>query len=479
MEQCEIITYLYFHFGMKLNPITTLVLLLIVMSGQALTAAVDWPEPVIKEVASGFIRPVDIQSPPNGSNDLYILEKAGRIRILLGGQDLQTEVFLDIDERVEGGTSEFSEQGLLGLAFDPDFDSNGYFFLNYTHEKATGGTETRISRFSTVVGNDRLAEADSELVLLTVDQPFSNHNGGQLQFGPDGFLYIGLGDGGAGGDPMNNAQDPQSLLGKMLRLNVKVDDFPADNERNYAIPASNPFVDDESVRDEIWALGLRNPWRFSFDGLTGDLYIADVGQNEREEVDFQPATSGGGENYGWRVFEGIQAFEDSLGLGPGSLREPVWDVGHTGGNCSITGGYVYRGNQYPRMSGIYFYADWCSGRIWGLTMDEGEWVFAELADTDFSFVSFGQDAQGNLYFADQSAGRVFKITDSVGIDVRDNWAGFPVINNPPGWANTGDWMGWVQVDFAPWIFNDSLQQWLFIEEEDITENGSWVFMPRP
>lgn len=337
----------------------------------------------------------------------------GRIRILLSGIVFQTEVFLDIDDRVEGGTSDFSEQGLLGLDFDPDFESNGYFYLNYTHFKSAGGVETRISRFSTLAGNSRLADADSELILLTVDQPFPNHNGGQIQFGPDGFLYIGLGDGGSGGDPLNNAQNPQSFLGKMLRVDVRGDDFPTEDERNYAIPASNPFVGDGGVSDEIWALGLRNPWRFSFDGQTGDLYIADVGQSSWEEVNFQVVNSGGGENYGWRVFEGNHDFNDSLGLGPGTLTDPIWEVGHVGGNCSVTGGYVYRGNVYPRMNGVYFFADWCSGRIWGLTLDVGAWVFEKLADTDFNIVSFGQDGQGNLYFTDQGVGKIFKITDSV------------------------------------------------------------------
>ena len=191
-----------------------------------------------------------------------------------------------------------------------------------------------------------------------------------------------------------------------------------------------------------------------------------------------PAVAGG-ENYGWRIFEGNQTFNDSLELGPGTLSSPIWEISHLGGECSITGGYVYRGNQYPRMRGVYFYADWCSGRIWGLTRDGVEWVSQELVDTDFSIVSFGEDAQGNLYFADQAAGRIFRITDSVTNEVRVEWAGFPVIINPPGWINTGAWMGWVQVDFAPWIFNASLHQWLYIEEESITESGSWIFLPKP
>ncbi len=466
----------HFHCMNSNNP-KIAVLFFVFLAMRALSVAVDWPELMISEVADGFIRPVDIQSPPNGSNDLYILEKAGRIRILIEGEALQEELFLDIDARVLGGNSTNSEQGLLGLAFHPDFESNGYFYLNYTHEKSTGGAETRVSRFSALTGNPRLSDTDSEHILLTVGQPFSNHNGGQLQFGPDGFLYIGLGDGGSGGDPMNNAQDSLSLLGKMLRIDVNGDDFPTNTERNYAIPVDNPFVGDSGVSDEIWATGLRNPWRFSFDSQTGDLYIGDVGQNSWEEVDFQPANSGGGENYGWRVKEGNHIFIDSPKLGPGTLTDPIWEVSHASGNCSITGGYVYRGLRYPRMSGIFFYTDWCSGRLWGLTQDEQEWAFQELDDTDFRIVTFGEDASGDLYIADQNSGTIYKLTDTV--ELGNNWAGFEILDNPSGWVNTENWMGWVQVDFAPWIWNGNLQKWIYIEEENITEEGGWLFIPKP
>ena len=238
--------------------------------------------------------------------------------------------------------------------------------------------------------------------MLTVEQPASNHNGGHLIFGPDGYLYIGLGDGGGAGDVYENAQNGQTLLGSMLRLDV--DELP------YRIPPDNPFVDDPAVLDEIWAIGLRNPWRYSFDRATGDLYIGDVGQNAYEEVNFQPAMSGGGENYGWPIMEGFHCYREPRSCDPSGLVLPVAEYSHTGANCSVTGGYVYRGQAFPTLEGVYFFGDFCSGRMWGLTpTPEGEWQVSELLQVDISIASFGQDEAGELYVADMRGGMIFRL----------------------------------------------------------------------
>jgi glucose/arabinose dehydrogenase len=246
-----------------------------------------------------------------------------------------------------------------------------------------------------------VADPASDNILLTIPQPFANHNGGQLAFGPDGFLYIGLGDGGSGGDPQNNAQNDNSLLGKILRIDVESGVSP------YAIPPTNPFVSTAGARGEIWAIGLRNPWRFSFDRLTGDLYIADVGQSSFEEVNFQPATSPGGENYGWRIMEGSHCFGDPACSSAGLIL-PVAEYDH-GQGCSITGGFVYRGQAYPRIQGVYIYADFCSGRFWGLKNDNTVWRNELLLAEPHSISSFGEDEAGNLYATDLGAGIVYEI----------------------------------------------------------------------
>ena len=362
------------------------------------------------EVATGFNEPADIQSPADWTNRLFIVEKSGVIRILKDGVVLSTP-FLDISDRARDHSS---EEGLLGLAFPSDFGSTGRFYVNYTHGASSSERKTRISAFSIQGSNSYLADPSAEDVILSFGQPFSNHNGGQLQFGPDGYLYIGTGDGGSGGDPRNRAQDSTELLGKMLRIDVNGDDFPGDPERNYAIPSDNPYVGDASVLDEIWAMGLRNPWRFSFDRSTGELYIADVGQEDWEEVNVQAGDSVGAKNYGWRVYEGNNhLFNDSLGLGPGVLTHPVTEYVHASGNCSIIGGYVYRGVRFPRMQGFYFYGDFCTGRIWSLNNDGGIWNSAELLDTAFSISTFGEDEYGNLYFADLAGGCIYRLFDTV------------------------------------------------------------------
>ena len=247
-----------------------------------------------------------------------------------------------------------------------------------------------------------VADPNSAQTVLTQNQPFSNHNGGQLAFGPDGYLYIALGDGGSGGDPQDNGQNLNTWLGKILRVDINGDDFPGDPNRNYAVPPSNPFVGIAGL-DEIWAYGVRNPWRCTFDRVTGDFFIADVGQNTREEINFQPAASTGGENYGWDVLEGTFCHED-VPLGScnqflnGDSTLPVLEYSSTGSNCSVTGGYRYRGQLYPQLDGIYFYADLCSGIIWG-AIEGNPWISQQLLDTQFTITTFGEDEAGELYVA--------------------------------------------------------------------------------
>lgn len=346
-------------------------------------------------VAAGLARPVAITSARDGSGRLFVTEQAGRVRILRGGQ-LLPEPFLDISGRV--GCC--GERGLLSIAFPPGTSSR--FYANYTDQAG----DTVVSRFSVGADPDRALEA-SEEVVLRLPQPFANHNGGQLAFGPDGYLYIGTGDGGSAGDPGNRAQDPAELLGKMLRIAVEGAAAP------YAVPTSNPFVGSPGYRPEIWALGLRNPWRFAFDRLTGDLWIADVGQGSWEEINFQPAASPGGENYGWRIREGSHCFDPDP-CGTAGLTDPVAEYDH-GQGCSVTGGFVYRGVASPTLEGIYFYGDFCSGRIWALA-GAGEASRSGLAAaTDMRIAAFGEDEQGELYVADYFAGRLVRIDEDIAL----------------------------------------------------------------
>ncbi|MBE2223697.1 MAG: PQQ-dependent sugar dehydrogenase, partial [Anaerolineae bacterium] len=283
---------------------------------------------------------------------------------------------------------------LLSVAFHPKYAENGNLFVDYTNKDG----DTVISRFQ-VTADPNLADAASETILLTIPQPFPNHNGGQLQFGPDGYLYVGMGDGGAAADPQGNGQNAETLLGAMLRLDVD----GGSGDAHYGVPASNPFVNGAG-RNEIWATGVRNPWRFSFDRLTGDLYIADVGQNIWEEVNFQPANSLGGENYGWDILEGTHCFSDD-GCDSSGTVLPVYDYQHENGRCSITGGYVYRGQQFPALTGNYFFGDYCSGEIWAMTpAATAPWPVQFLQDTDFNIASFGEDVHGELYVVSLQGG---------------------------------------------------------------------------
>ncbi|MEW6491196.1 MAG: PQQ-dependent sugar dehydrogenase [Cyanobacteriota bacterium] len=347
-------------------------------------------------LVTGLENPVAITHAGDASDRIFVVEQEGRIQIIQNGNLLATP-FLDISDRISTG----GERGLLGLAFPPDYASKGYFYVNYTNPAG----DTVVARYR-LTNDPNVAALDSEEIILTVDQPFENHNGGQLAFGPDGYLYIGMGDGGGGGDPQNNAQNPQSLLGKILRIDVE------SGAATYTIPDTNPFVaandPNNQFSDEIWALGLRNPWRFSFDRITGDLYIGDVGQNALEEIDFQPATSQGGENYGWNIMEGSSRYNNNPSDLTG-LVLPVAEYDHSLGQ-SVTGGMVYRGSFEPSLQGVYLYGDFISGRIWGLRPNSTGWDNTLLLDSPYGISTFGEDQAGNLYVADYFNGGIYSVS---------------------------------------------------------------------
>ncbi len=337
--------------------------------------------------AEGFERPVFLADPDDGSGRLFVVEQAGLIRIVVDGEVLE-QPFLDLTGEIE---TSGSEQGLLSMAFDPDYAENGRFFVGYTGLNSTNV----IARFEVSADDPNQADPDSERILISVEDPYRNHNGGLVMFGADGYLYAGLGDGGSGGDPEGNGQNVRVLLGKILRLDVS-GDFDSD-ERAYRIPDDNPFVDQEGAAPEIWAYGFRNPWRFSFDRETGDLYIGDVGQGAREEISFQAAGSPGGENYGWNILEGSQCFRDSSGCDSDGTVLPIAEYGRDLGNV-VTGGYVYRGESDSELIGVYIFADFGSGNVWGLGRDSGgSWQLTEPVSTDLAISSFAEDASGELY----------------------------------------------------------------------------------
>lgn len=342
------------------------------MSGAA-SAAESMFRPVA--VARGLVEPVQVTAPRREARRLYVVEQRGTIRVIERGR-LRTGLFLDVRDRVVAG----GEQGLLGLAFDPRYGANRFVYVNYTDSSG----DTRVVRYRT---NGTRALPASARLLLRIDQPYGNHNGGGLAFGPDGFLYVGTGDGGSAGDPEDRAQDLGSPLGKMLRLDVRR-------------PGSAP---------QIVALGLRNPWRYSFDRLTGDLYIGDVGQGALEEVSFTPRRSPGLENYGWDVYEGSRRFEQK-GAGPGRLVFPVFEYGRAGGNCSVVGGHVYRGKARPASRGRYIVGDYCSGAVWSFVVSRGEATRVRREPFRLpSLTSFGEDAAGELY-ATSHDGTVYRLT---------------------------------------------------------------------
>jgi glucose/arabinose dehydrogenase len=336
-------------------------------------------------VAGDFHRPLALTHA--GDERLFVVEQEGVIWVLENGERV-AEPFLDLRQRVNDRSN---EQGLLGLAFHPEYRTNGDFFVNYTGSNG----ETRISRFSRSEDPNR-ADVNSEVLILTIDQPYGNHNGGSIVFGPDGMLYIGTGDGGSGGDPLGNGQNLETLLGKILRLDIN-------SAQPYAIPSDNPFAQGGGL-PEVWAYGLRNPWRIAFDTVSGDLYIADVGQNQWEEINYQAASSSGGENYGWNLREGAHAYTD----GEADWQDPITEYSHDLG-CSVTGGEVVRDPRMPAWAGLYLYGDYCSGRIWGLLQGEdAAWENQLLFESSSNISAFGQDSVGRVYLVDHR-GEIYRL----------------------------------------------------------------------
>jgi glucose/arabinose dehydrogenase len=348
-----------------------------------------------QQVISGLRRPVDLAEPKDVPGNLFVVEQAGVIRIIQDGVVLP-EPFLDIRDRVGSGGN---EQGLLGIAFHPQFIKNGYFFVDYTDKQGN----TVIARFLGVMEGNSYLKADpiSESILLRVEQPYANHNGGRLIFGPDGYLWIGLGDGGNQGDPNGNGQSSQTLLGKILRIDV-------DNGSPYVIPPDNPYANGGGL-PEIWAIGLRNPWRFSFDRITGDLFIGDVGQNSWEEIDRLPSGFiSAPVNFGWNRREGSHSYSDQANANTTGLTEPIFDYGHDSG-CSVTGGFVYRGKDLPDFQGVYLFGDYCSGLIWGLVPnDANSWDTKILFSSGYNISSFAEDEKGEIYLLDLN-GSIYRL----------------------------------------------------------------------
>jgi glucose/arabinose dehydrogenase len=366
------------------------------------------PSVQLVQVAGGLIDPINVQSANDGTGRLFVVERVGYIRIIENGELIE-EPFLDLTDEVK---TDFLEQGLLGLAFHPDYENNGRFYVFYADYTTNG--DHFVVEYTVSPDDPNVADPESGRVILSVDDPFFNHNGGTMHFGPDGYLYITIGDGGMAGDPYDNAQDLSTLLGKILRLDVD-----AEGEEAYGIPEDNPFagagigqssVENEpaqtgdyrpDARPEIYAYGLRNAWQFTFDMETGDMYIADVGQIAWEEINFKAADEPGGQNYGWDLMEGAHCYPPDEGEACGSwgvLPVAEFDHGQTGG-CSITGGGVYRGEMSADLDGIYFASDFCSGRVWGLQQDDaGAWQFEELLDTELNVTGAGTGEDGEVYF---------------------------------------------------------------------------------
>lgn len=349
----------------------------------------------LKPIAAGFDSPLLVTNAGDGSGRLFVVEQGGRVKIVRNGR-VAPQPFFDISGLVTAG----GEQGLLGLAFHPDYPSNGRFYVNYTD---TGGDHV-IAEYRTSSDPDR-ADGSSERVLLQVDDPFSNHNGGHLAFGDDGYLYVAMGDGGSGGDPLESGQSLDTLLGKILRIDVR----PSPGGRPYSIPRDNPFIDRDGARPEVWAFGLRNPWRFSFD--QGDLWIGDVGQDGLEEIDRMPADRAG-LNYGWNTMEGDACYDPPTGCDRKGLVLPIATYTHDLG-CSVTGGHVYRGQSFDSLSGAYFFSDYCSGFIWALDAAGGTTKRPRVVlESDHSVSSFGLDEAGEVYLTDIASGEVLQVIEA-------------------------------------------------------------------
>lgn len=343
-----------------------------------------------------FSSPVDIQHSGDASNRIFVVEQAGVIKVFDNKSTAPgSSTFLDIKSKVSSG----GETGLLGLTFHPDFKNNGYFYVNYTKGSPL---QTVIARYKTTTPGANTADASSETILLTYNQPYSNHNGGALQFGKDGYLYIAVGDGGSGGDPQGNGQNKKTYLGKILRVDVN-----SAQKGNYGIPADNPFVGNrEGFLEEIYAYGLRNPWRMSFDTGSDRFFAADVGQSAKEEINL--IVKGG--NYGWKIKEGKDCYSPSSNCDVTGLIEPVLDYGRSSGDVSITGGYVYRGTEIKNLTGKYIYGDYASGRVWALELDGNQVKSNTLLIKSSARIStFGQDTDGEVYFADYTSGKIMKL----------------------------------------------------------------------
>ena len=369
--------------------------------------------------ASGLNSVIDVVNA--GDSMLYAVEQAGIIKLIDPDGSVRSTPFLDIRDRVNDGAS---ERGLLGLVFHPVYPDSPYLYINYT---ANNGGATTISRFEVNENDATQAVPASEKILLSIDQPFTNHNAGDLIFGPDGYLYIPTGDGGSGNDPQRNGQNLMSLLAKMLRIDV-------DNGSPYAIPTDNPFVDDSLAANEIWAYGLRNPWRVDFDPQTGEFYIADVGQNAFEEIDVQPAASAGGENYGWRCFEGNNPHRQD-GCPADGFTFPVYEYPHNntqGCRASISGGVVYRGSEFPGLNGKYIFGDFCTGFVGVLYRDANmNWQSDTVAQfSPFSITSFGRDIDGEVYMVATGSGEILKVVDVTSSVSTPNTFGQLIIQNP-------------------------------------------------
>jgi glucose/arabinose dehydrogenase len=366
-------------------------------AGAARQAGGPVPQIGLQTLPLTFKQPLFLTHAGDGSGRMFVVEKTGAIRIVKGDQVLATP-FIDLSSKVRASGS---EQGLLGLAFHPRYAQNGRFFVGYTDN---AGRNT-VERYQ-VSGDPDQADPSTGVKLLSIDDPASNHNGGNVVFGPDGYLWVGTGDGGGAGDRYQNGQNRQALLGKMLRLDV-------DGGEPYAIPADNPYVGNAAYLPEIWAMGMRNPWRYSFDRGTGVLWIGDVGQNAYEEIDRVPAGSAGGLNFGWPIMEGLHCYPSSTQCDQGSYVQPVAEYGRTGG-CSVTGGYVYRGSAYPALQGLYFFGDYCTGKIWSLDQQEsGTWRMTEQLQQPIQISSFGEDEAGEVYITTFSGGdgahRIYQI----------------------------------------------------------------------